>query len=72
MSYFGEQIAILKHKHPRVAQVEPDAIIDAFIMGIESFAWMKDGETFVGTCGTRLKDVRAELESIRSSLKQEV
>ena len=37
--------------------------IKAFIGGVELFAWWKDGEQYVGTTGTTLK--QAKLEIIR-------
>jgi hypothetical protein len=35
---------------------------EGVIAGMRRFAWWADGEEFVGTCGTRLKDAVAEVE----------
>ena len=35
---------------------------EGVIEGMTRFAWWRDGEEFVGTCGTRLKDAVAEVE----------
>lgn len=45
---------------------EREAFITGFIDGITRYAWWKDGEQQVGTCGWRLKEevekVKAEYE----------
>lgn len=36
---------------------------EGFIDGLRCFAWWKDGEQYVGTCGTRLRDAVATAET---------
>lgn len=38
-------------------QIQFDAAVD----GLTRYAWWKDGEQYVGTCGTKLKDAVTDL-----------
>jgi len=51
----------VRNLHVNIAQAAIDAAIEAarregFIEGLTEYAWWKDGEQYVGTCGTRLND----------------
>ena len=39
-----------------------DAWIEGFAQGVRAFAWWKDGSQYVGTTGTKLKDVIADIQ----------
>jgi hypothetical protein len=45
---------------------EVNAYFDALILGIEMFAWWKDGTQYVGTNGKMLKEAVAEIEAERA------
>jgi hypothetical protein len=40
------------------------ALIKAYNAGLREYAWWKDGEQYVGTCGTKLKDALKKEELI--------
>jgi len=39
-----------------------------FIDGLRAFAWWKDGEQYVGSCGTLFKDVKNKPEEVAGYL----
>lgn len=42
---------------------EQEAYKQGFIDGLKCFAWWKDGQEYVGTCGTKLEDAIAVVET---------
>lgn len=56
----------------RVENERNRAYLQGTIKGIWSFAWLKDGVYYVGTCGTTykeaIKEIEAEIETINKTL----
>jgi len=54
-----------------MTKTEIDHYIDGIKEGVSRYAWMKDGTTFVGTCGRTLKEAYEDIEEEKERLKKD-
>lgn len=47
---------------PHIGESERNAYMQGYRDGLAAFAWWKDGEQYVGTCGATLKQALEKME----------
>lgn len=65
---FTEGLDLPQETLTQLQHIMAKAMQYGYIEGMHAFAWMKDGTTYVGTCGTTLADAVKKVTDTQATL----